>query len=229
MKNRKIIKILIIVIIILFIILPTILYPISMVLSVVGIIFQWLKLRKSNNHFWLSETEKQEYHNTSIEIVKIDTKISNLIATAKDKKISKNVDGSYSNRSDFGKDLNVQLKELKPLKLNKFKLMKRLEYKPFQKWTNVNNTFSEFYASILSFIISIVTFLIITKDFGDLISLFTDFPFSRFSESVILGLHLSGLAYILTFFGIQFLFKKLIFNIFHKKPQLVTINNFDKY
>ncbi|QTO01816.1 hypothetical protein [Aggregatibacter sp. 2125159857] len=145
-----------------------------------------VEVKKSISDYWLSREEKEElkslyqaWLNAKEEENRIEDKIKKLHDYADEQGVSKNIDGSYSRRSEVGKSIINSLTNLEnELDLAKdYSLMCWEEYKdlastPYYKWKADSNKLREkdkFYRKVwvslisLIFIICIASTLYITR------------------------------------------------------------------
>lgn len=170
-NNDELIKIKFgIIAIIIFLIVKFGLYVGFFVLSLVPIIFLlgflrfWIKQirvplesKKNIDDYWLTEQEKEEfvnYENTIDEYRdyrwEARQKINELHEEAEENNLSKNVDGTYSKRTEVGKRIglaiekyNRQRDEYWDIIWDEMKKQRKLSYLPCERWLEDNNLYQQ--------------------------------------------------------------------------------------
>jgi hypothetical protein len=220
--------------------------------------FKWKKLIKSyNERFWLNETEKNEfldYHNNynilQEEIDKIQNSINEINNIANKENISRNSDGSISNRSNRGKVLNKELSllynELSSTKSKQSRFGSEiwwLKNKPQSFWEELKENFIPYYTYLYTFYFWLICFYLMVSYFfkKPSLALYEMFSYLFLGQKKFILLKegwgfkiiliLIGCALLSLLFNllIELIIKKYVFKKKYPQPPIVTLNNYDNY
>lgn len=97
------------------------------------------KLTGTISDFWLNDIEKTQYKDGINNIAKINNGIEDLIRKGNDAGIAKNNDGSFSRRSNLGKEIQGNLEKLTSLKDNLVPHVNALASLPRNRWNSLNS------------------------------------------------------------------------------------------
>lgn len=89
--------------------------------------------------FWLNRDEKKQYINYYNEFCKIDKIIRDAINRGNEKGISVNKDGSFSSRSNLGKEINSIISTNLPIHSRLSKKVDYYKFLPINRWQEFNN------------------------------------------------------------------------------------------
>jgi hypothetical protein len=182
---------------------------------------------KSVSNFWLNLDQKGEYRNINTSLKERYSEIERLQNVAVQSNISKNKDGSYSNKSNIGKKINeglrVNNKGLASLEF-RFRDLKNL---PLNSWENFVSNLSNQYGiqfftgiALISYVILFVIDFKISKIFSKTEPKEFLLSLKIIIISVIIGL--------ISFFISKAISRKKILSTY-PKPPLVHMDNLDKY
>lgn len=198
---------------------------------------------KSIKDFWLDDNEKITFESICSKLANARTNIESLIKQGNNENISKNMDGSFSNRSNRGKEINRELN----INNNQYnKSLPRFEYyssKPYLKWEKLRKTKIWFKSFSFSFIFYVCSFYYFFNEkfskgilaFYEIILFYfssqkefislkgdewkTDFSFVMIYSSLI-----SLLGFLIGYFLTKIQFKNE-----YPEPELVSMSNLKEY
>jgi hypothetical protein len=212
---------------------------------------------KSIKDFWITSEEKVEYLNllkklkiVNEEVLKYENKLNEIKITAKNENISRNIDGSISNRSNRGKEINKHIyeysKEIKSFKNIRYNINNEiwsLCRKPFKKWSNLKVSFSLYNALASALVIWFVAFHSALKYFfkSPLLALceIYDHFILKSKKNIILKedwqikiivvLIISLLVSICVYYISLYFSKKIFFKKKYNEPPIIDIYNYNLY
>lgn len=175
------------------VVLVIIITPIALFL---GSLYFGLKLKNYKNilkgnlsDFWLDGDEKKEFKEISTVLTDANNAISDAKTTGRIKKVSINKDGSFSARSNLGKELRAIIEENEMIIGRYGDSFLDLVNLPQSRWKNFRNTFvgarSSFYGLFIWIILAAVAPLFFMGDYIKGIYTFYNFPFMLLQESTI--------------------------------------------
>lgn len=115
------------------------------ILLFLGTIISFLQLQSiakrlagTLSDFWLNDVEQAQYENYINKIAGINSNIDTLVNEGNNAGISKNNDGSFSRRSNLGKEIQGKLEELNELKNKLEPNVNTLAKLPLKRWNTLN-------------------------------------------------------------------------------------------
>ena len=208
-----------------------IVFPVLIILFFLIIRNRLIKLKfkynsKSISLFWIDEEDQKMFKELNTELIKRYSEINSLHEHAKEAEISKNMDGSYSNRSNLGKQINERLASNQ----NSIKLIENkhsiLENKPINNWKSFINVFiniNSLFVALITMVFSYLYLFLSQFQISDLIKTVSDGDRVAVLIYVLINLVIGLIAYIFSYL----FFKIQVLNQF-PKPPLVDGDNFDK-
>lgn len=152
------------------IIIGVVLILLPLVPIIFGIIalINWFKFRKKKkqypnklpNDFWLDEREKERFKEISSNIPIANNNVVQAKNAGERENVSKNMDGSFSNRSNRGKEINKVINENQSYIDDNLWRLQMLEMQPIDDWTEMQNTFSSYFAPLYTIGVWFITFYI---------------------------------------------------------------------
>lgn len=106
----------------------------------------------SMSDFWLNETEKKHFKQLNTSLEQTVHTINSFKNKGYSAGISINKDGSFSQRSNLGKEINRVLKENQPKELYLRSQLSELEIQPYLQWESFNKAIVNAQAYLLAFI-----------------------------------------------------------------------------
>lgn len=220
--------------------------------------FKWKKLIKSyNERYWLNEKEKNEflishknYNILQEEIDKIVHSIDEINITANKENISRNSDGSISNRSNRGKELNKRLSvlynELSSTESKQSSFGNKiwwLKNKPLRFWEELRDQYIPYYSYLYTFYFWLICFYLMVNYFfkKPSLALYEMFSYLFLGQKKFVLLKEGwGLKILLILIGcailsilfnllVELIIKKYVFNKKYPQPPTVTLNNYNRY
>lgn len=239
--------IIIIIVGILLLILP--LVPIAWGIFALIKYFKWKKEKKQYpnktiSDFWIDEEDKNNFEISRLNFWDSKQKIEDLLNTAESENLTRNSDGSISNRSNRGKEINNQLHKYNSLKNESYNTLEFLREYPLDLWVLLKDTFTSFYASSYAFLFWFIGFyysmkyffkkpFLATLEIYDKIILKKERNYIIIKEDMIENfiyvLIISALTSIIIYYFTKFLAGRFIFRTRYKKPPEVTYDTVNKY
>ncbi len=230
----------------LLIILP--LVPIAWGIFAIVKWFKWKKLKKyypnnSISDFWLTHEEKIEFLQSRKEYIIADDNLNQLRATADAENLSRNVDGSISNRSNRGKEINRLFSEQEKIYNSNKRNLNYLSEKPFYEWLSLKETFSPYYASTSAFATWLIAFYgslsyFFKKPLLALFEVYDHFALGRekfivldddWTMKLIFALSISAIVSIGIYYLTKYFAGKFIFAKKFPEPPIVNSDNCNNY
>lgn len=224
--------------------------------------FKWSKLKKrypnnSVSNFWITNEEKikyldllKDYTIVNVKLNQADDNLNRLRETADAENVSRNVDGSISNRSNRGKELNRLFNEYDKI-YNSFsnqrqRIRTEISYlceKPVDEWFHLKGTFSPYYSSTSAFIGWFIAFYgslsyFFKKPLLAIFEIYDHFALGRnefivlkdnWTMKLIFALLISAIISIGIYYLTKYLADKFVFEKKYAKPPIVNRDNYDNY
>ncbi len=227
-----------------------ILLPLVPVIFGIIALINWFKFRKKKkqfpnkipNDFWLDEQEKEQFKVISSNIPIAFQNVVNAKNAGEQEKLSKNMDGSFSNRSKRGKEINQIINKNQSYIDNNLWRIKRLETQPIDDWKAMQNTYSSYFAPLYTIGIWFITFYISFSQYfkNPLLSLSEIYSHYIHGTTKYISLKEGWETNLLIALGITagitligyFILKrigKLLFKNKYPKPEKVTKENIDNF
>lgn len=209
-------------------------------------LIHWFKFRrfrkkypnKSISDFWLDSDEKEEFLRLQKNIIIADNNIDHANLKGERLSVTKNKDGSFSNRSNAGKEINATIREAKNYLRNNFDDFKNYKYLPLKRWDKMRNSYSKYFSISYSIIIWFITFILLfnayfkeqyTNYYYFLVNKDLSYFFTKqgFKEILIVLAITAGV----TLLG-YYILSKISDSVFSKKypkPEKVTADNINDY
>lgn len=181
---------------------------------------------KSISDFWLDPSEKQQFKTTLHNLLIINNKIDEAHLMAAEHNISINKDGSYSKRSNKGKEICAIIDKYTPMKIISEQEIISLQQQPYRSWESYTDLLSQLKSCYISMTSWIIGFIVICY-YYQLDSFMTFKNYVTFNSSHHMIFIISGVISIVVFFICNILIKHRI--IIPPKPPIVSIENLDDY
>lgn len=212
---------------------------ISMYLYGFILVFRYRLIISKNGKsvFWLSDNEKIEFYKKHVMLSEALKKINLADKEAKNKDISKNIDGQYSARSKVGKTIRDIIDYNNNIIDDNMPRYKELEFKPYKKWKKFARAFAIKKSSLIALVVWGVGVCYYSANFGKTFEIglkqFFRFPIELIGGNksldyelfVVLGI--TALSIFTAYFGMEKLSngaKTII-----EEPPLVSIENYKSY
>lgn len=246
-----------ILVLVLFIILCIVVVVITLtpIIIVLGITIYWFKYNKTKkiingnmSDFWLNAKEKEDFEYVSIKLSDAIRQIDNAKKIGENEGLTRNKDGSFSGRSNRGKQIRGAISEGISIRDENFPYYDELSYLPLNRWKKFRNSYRLYYSFLISglfwFILTFILAITYYNSIGEGISALISFPGDFFTTILDEGitkyfshlktqhqweiLGISTTSFVLMFFLIflvcTFTVKKVT-----PKPDEVNLDNFNKY
>lgn len=232
------------------IVILLILLPLIPIIFGVITIINWFKLRKKKkiypnktaSDFWLNEEEKKHFKEMSENIPIAFRNVMNAKNAGEEENISKNQNGSFSNRSNRGKEINSIINENQSYLDSNMWRINLLETQPINDWQNMRKIYANFIASSYTILIWFFAFYITFSQYfkKPLLSLSEIYSHYVYGTTTYISLKdewqnklliVLGITAVITLIG-YFLMKyigKYMFANKYPKPQKVTKYNIDEF
>ncbi|WP_019037705.1 hypothetical protein [Psychroflexus tropicus] len=230
--------------IILIVVMIALLPLVPIILGFITLIhyFKFRRFRKKYKNisdFWLESEEKDEFLRFQKNITIADNNINHAKLKGERLNITKNKDGSFSSRSNAGKEINATIREAKNYLSNNFNDFKNYKYLPINRWNKMRNSYSKYFAISYSIIIWFITFILLFNSY--FVEQYTNFFYflgdidlsyflttkQGFKEILIVLAITAGI----TLLGYYILSKisDFAFSKKYPKPEIVTADNINDY
>ena len=211
------------------VIVVTIVALIAPIALVVGYVYYRYKLKSIKNglvnsvsDFWLDDEEKKVFKETNKKLALAEKNI----AKAKDKGtksgILLNVDGTFSARSNLGKEIRSVLAQYQPERDQLSDFLDEIANEPINRWNKFNICAQRSFACFWAFICWIVTFAV------TLIVNYTKLTPKNDAEAVTQGIYVAAGIAIVSFFIFYFAGRKKG-NTYSPSPPVVSLGNVNFY
>lgn len=192
--------------------------------------------------FWLEDNEKRDFKEKAYQLSKVEKIIQQANDNGEESGISRNQDGTFSARSKLGKELKETINKNEAIKSNIVGYLIELQNLPISRWKRFNNYVKNgksFLLSIFSWI-TILMYYSITlgkKTISEAImpyqALATNFLRDKENRIPMVDGDLKMVAIatsaaIVSYFLFRFIFSNAA-NKYSPKPEIVTLENIDKY
>lgn len=178
--------------------------------------------------FWLDDLEKNEYI-SSLKGLNYESEIiDSAHQAAKENNIAINKDGSYSKRSNMGKQISAILVEHVPLQARYKAAIKHLERLPYSRWSKFTQLRSHA-SSCVSALIGWFIFYSALCLYYQVNAINTFINYITFNSSEHFLFIMSGLGSIIIFFISDFFIKKKINFTYCPEPPIVNKENYNAY
>jgi len=220
--------------------------------------YKWKKLIKTYNESqWLNETEKidflkfhKNYNVLQEDIDSFQNSINEINNIANKENISRNSDGSISNRSNRGKVLNKELSllynELSSSKSKQSSFGSEiwwLKNKPQRFWEDLKENYVPYYSYLYTFYFWLICFYLMVSYFfkKPSLALYEMFSYLFLGQKkfillkegwgfkIILVLIACAILSLLFNFLIESIINKYVFKKKYPQPPIVTLNNYNNY
>jgi len=199
-------------------------------------------LSGTQSDFWLDEEEKKDFKEKVNQLIHVNGIIEKANQRGIKAGISRNQDGSFSARSNLGKEILATFAEYEPIKSSLIDSSRTLQDLPISRWDEFNkfikNKKSFMFAFISWAIVLIVSFIVLGKQsildiFTPYIALATNFFRSTasqlpLSDGDIKMIAVATLVAIATYFITGLIFKSSG-EKYTPRPEKVTLGNVDLY
>lgn len=227
------------------ILLPSV--PFLLLILAIGAYVELKKIEKnypnkSISDFWLSEEEQQTFVSVNDKCVDATNTIYKSKQAGKEENIGINNDGSFSNRSYRGKELNNLITENENIWKKYNQILKTKKIEPYLKWENTKSDYSRNKGMLYSIVIWLITFTVTVVKFFEKPYYK---PFIDFYKTYVVGkesffsltkshwemifVFLVPLVVVYIFYHIIKGISSFIFKKKYPKPPFVTIKNYKSY
>tara|TARA_R110001606_G_C15355651_1_gene647992 strand:+ start:114 stop:884 length:771 start_codon:yes stop_codon:yes gene_type:complete len=227
-----------------------ILLPLVPIIFGIITIINWFKLRKKEKEypnktetdFWLNEQEKEHFKEMSENIPIAFRNVMNARNAGEEENISKNQNGSFSNRSNRGKEINSIINENQSYLDNNLWRIKLLESKPINDWQNMRKIYANFKASSYTILIWFFAFYItfsqyFKKPLLSLSEIYSHYVYGtttyislkdEWQNKLLITLGITAVITLIGYFLMKYVGKYMFANKY-PKPQKVTKHNIDEF
>ena len=224
----------------LFIILIVLITPIVLIIGYFYNSSKFNEIKKlltgKMSDFWLDTDEKNDFKEKYAQLNEVKQIIQNANDEGVNAGLSLNKDGSFSARSNKGKEIRAILTKYQPMKISLTNYLVDMQYVPINRWTVYNNYLRNsisFRWAFISWIVSLIVSSTIVS--GNVFYAYWSLLSNIFNENKIKVAE-SDLNALIIVTGISiviyFIFKFILKNVGEKytpKPEVVTLNNVDSY
>ncbi len=182
---------------------------------------------KSISDFWLNQDQKEHFLSLNCEINKRHSEINRLHQEAIKQNISKNIDGSYSNKSQNGKNINEKLKENQKGLYEMEREFDELDRLPANKYELFKKELSNEYGIQFFTGVALICFLILLiVDFGigAIIDKVNQHDFFRSLTNILFSIVIGGITYFIT----KNFYTHRIERVYPVPPE-ITMSNINSY
>lgn len=197
-----------------------------------GLKFYWQYIKVNNDYsdFWLKSSEKQKYIQYYNQFTQYSTIIDDAHSLARTKNISINKDGSYSQRSNVGKQVQQAISRSQPYYQQAMHEVEYYQNLPYNRWLGFHTDGARCAAAVVSLIIWSISLSYLAYNHGInvkfLIQNYINFNFSSDGNFIFV---VTGLASISSFFIAQWILIKVIKGKYSPQPPQVDIHNVNYY